>query len=1068
MNQALFKTGRPILLYTIMYFFAYQVAFLFPDARSLPMTIWPAGGIALAALILNPFRLWKLYIPVFFIAAVAANMLLAQIPFSAGIGFALSNILKSFFCALFIRTFSRSSSVTFSRFQEVACLIVCAFVINALISLLEAATSFYFSGTSFSSAWIAWYIADLLGILLITPFVVSFARANDLFVIVREKKLIESAAFLLIWTLSSILIFVTPTQQFHVSLHPYMLIALLLWPAFRLRLQIVSLAMITLTIIAFTGNNMNQDFFLDTFANGSNFTLNLQVFLAFTAIMGYFFSASGSERHITEDKNRESEKRYKSLFDQTSEGLMIMSKDLIILEVNDAFAKMHGYSINELIGQHISILDVNIPPDKQIDPDFVNIIEDKKVAYFEVSHRHSNGHIFPLRATSSTIQIGTESFYLTFHHDITEQRKIEDALKERTQFTESLLKISPDSIYMYDLIKKTITYSNDGIINILGYNVDEIQQMGPLILPQLMHPDDYKRYLAVTIKKYSSLKENEITGSQIRMLHKDGNYRWLQANEIVYRRLDNGEPEQIFGVIHNITEMKEKEQQLEENDYFFRESQRVAGIGSYKLYIKDDHWVASDAFYQVLGIDKNYPVTTQGLIDLVHPDDITMMRDYLFQEVIERHKLFNKEYRIIRFSDKETRWISNQGKIVLDSDGTPLYLIGTTQDITERKNSEAILQKSQKLESLGILAGGIAHDFNNLMGGIFGYIDIAISTSNDNSVQKYLSKALSTIDRAKELTSRLLTFAKGGAPIQKVMPLFPFVQETVQFALSGSSVKSSFTIAHDLRNCNIDKDQIAQVIDNIVINAVQAMPKGGEINVTAENVSLKDKEVPTLDAGTYVRISIQDHGIGIEKENLHKLFVPFYTTKPTGHGLGLATSYSIIHRHHGTIEVNSEAGSGTTVYIYIPATAVMTITESAESAAHNGHGLFIVMDDEEVMRDTITVMLEKLGYEVVSTIDGLQTIDTLKKLLPDKVVTGILLDLTIPGGMGGRETLIAIRKFITTIPVFVVSGYADDPIMKDPSQFGFSGSICKPFRKAELTSMLERYNNKQHSGASPV
>ncbi len=1058
MKQALFKTGIPVLLYTIVYIFAHQVAFLFPDTRSFTMTIWPAGGIALAALILNPFKLWKLYIPVFFIAAVAADMLLAHIPFSASIGFVSSNILESLFSALLIRNFCKSSLVNFSRFREVVCLVACAFVINAFTSIIGAATSVYFSGTSFTSAWISWYIADLLGLLLITPFVVTVVKANDFSIIIREKKLIESAAFLLLWTLSSLLIFAFPIQQqFQLAPHPYMLIALLLWPAFRLRLQIVSLALITLTIIAFTGNAMNHDLIWDTSVNETNSIFHLQVFLAFTAIIGYFFSASSSERRISEEKNRESEKRYKNLFDQTNEGLMIMSTNLIIIEVNNAFAKMHGYSISELIGQHIAFLNVNISPDKPVDPYFVNLLKTNSLAHFDVNHRHADGGIFPVRVTSSSIQIGNELFFLTFHQDITEQRKMEEALKERTQFTESLLKLSPDSLYIYDIIKKTSIYSNDGFQRILDYSIDEIQQMGPSMIQNLMHPDDYEEYLATTIKKYSSLKDNEILSTQFRMLHKDGNYRWLQANEIVYRRLDNGEPEQIFGIIHNITEMKEKEQQLEENDYFFRESQRVAGIGSYNLHIKDDCWVASDGLYQVFGIDKNYPCTTQGWLDLIHPDDSTMMRNYLLQEVIERHGLFNKEYRIIRFSDKEIRWVNGQGKVVLDNNGSPMYMIGTIQDVTERKNTEIMLQKSQKLESLGILAGGIAHDFNNLMGGIFGYIDIAMSASNDDDVQKYLSKALSTIDRARELTSRLLTFAKGGAPIQKVMPLFPFVQETVQFALSGSSVKSSFTIAHDLWNCNIDKDQIAQVIDNIVINAVQAMPDGGEINVTAENVSLKEKEIPALNAGNYVRISIQDHGIGIDKENMHKLFVPFYTTKPTGHGLGLATSYSILHRHQGTIEVDSEAGNGTTVYIYIPATAVMTFTELPESNTHNGQGLFIVMDDEEVMRDTVTVMLEKLGYEVVSTIDGLQAIDTLKKLLPDKVITGILLDLTIPGGMGGRETLNNIRTFNTTIPVFVVSGYADDPIMKDPSQFGFSGSLCKPFRKAELTSMLEKY-----------
>ncbi|MGE5671226.1 MAG: PAS domain S-box protein, partial [Fibrobacterota bacterium] len=740
MRQRNINVAIPIILYMIAYVFAHQVAFFFPNTRSFTLMIWPAGGIALAALILNPFRLWYYYIPAFFMTGVGANMFLAHIPLSASIGFMSANILESTFCALLIRRFCKSSLIDFTRIQELLCLIASAFIVDAFTSAIGALTSVYISGTSFVKAWTLWYIADILGILLITPFVVSFVRTKFFLKHIITKNATESIAFLIVWMLSCYFIFIYPlSADFALAPHPYMLIALLLWPAFRLRLQIVSLALITLAIIAFTGNAMNHDILLETAKDETSSIFHLQVFLAFTAIIGYFFYASSSERRITEEKNKESEKRYKNLFDQTNEGLMIMSTNFIILEVNDAFAKMHGYSISEMVGQHIAFLDADIPPNKVVNPDILNLLKNNSVANFDVNHRHADGHIFPVRVTSSIIQIGNESFYLAFHQDVTEQRKMEVDLKERTQFTESLLKISPDSLYIYDLVKKKNVYINGSIQDILGYSADDIQKMGSSMITQLMHPDDLEEYRCTTIKKYATLKENERLSTQYRMLHKDGQYRWLLSNEIIYRRSNNGEPEQIFGILHNITELKEKEQQLEERNFFFRESQKSASIGSYRLFIKQDRWEASEGLFLIFGIDATYPGTTQGWLKLVHPEDSAMMNKYLSEEVIGKQKPFNKEYRIIRENDHEIRWVHGQGVVELDKDGSPMYMVGTIQDITDRKKTEGIVQNAQKLESLGILAGGIAHDFNNLMGGIFGYIDIAISNSNDEKVTKYLT-----------------------------------------------------------------------------------------------------------------------------------------------------------------------------------------------------------------------------------------------------------------------------------------------------------------------------------------
>ena len=377
----------------------------------------------------------------------------------------------------------------------------------------------------------------------------------------------------------------------------------------------------------------------------------------------------------------------------------------------------------------------------------------------------------------------------------------------------------------------------------------------------------------------------------------------------------------------------------------------------------------------------------------------------------------------------------------------------------ERENMLKKTQNMDRLESLGILAGGIAHDFNNLMGGILGYIDMARLITKEGKVSSYLSKAMNAIDRARALTGQLLTFAKGGAPIQKIDHLFPFVEETAKFALSGANVSCNFDVPQDLWACNFDKNQIGQVIDNFVINAQQAMPVGGTIEFSSRNITFAENEHPLLEKGNYVKISITDTGIGIPKELLAKIFDPFFTTKPKGHGLGLATCYSIIKRHGGCIDVESEQGKGSTFHVYLPAsTETVSAAKKKTVKTHHGSGTFLVMDDEEVMRETISDMLGALGYTVVSKNHGQGAIDFYhSETKSNRTIVGMIFDLTVPGGMDGKAAIEEIRKTNKDIPAFVASGYADDPVMKNPAEYGFSASICKPFMRKELTEMLNRY-----------
>ncbi|MGE5672198.1 MAG: ATP-binding protein, partial [Fibrobacterota bacterium] len=414
-------------------------------------------------------------------------------------------------------------------------------------------------------------------------------------------------------------------------------------------------------------------------------------------------------------------------------------------------------------------------------------------------------------------------------------------------------------------------------------------------------------------------------------------------------------------------------------------------------------------------------------------------------------------HTVIIAKDGTERIIADSAAPIRDRKKRIIGVVLVFRDITEKEKLLQAIQRNQKLESLGLLAGGIAHDFNNLMGGLFGYIDMAIDESSEEKVVKRLSKAMATIDRARGLTQQLLTFAKGGNPIQEATPITQLIQDTAYFALSGSNVTCRFDLADDLSWCNIDKNQISQVIDNIVINAQQAMPNGGSVLITAKNVTIAENEHPILSKGNYVKVSATDTGIGISKKILSRIFDPFFTTKPKGHGLGLATCYSIVNRHCGAIDVESVLDEGTTFHVYLPASEATRSEDLVKTEIkHRGCGKIVIMDDEEVMQETIMDMLEKLGYTVECKNDGTPTLEYfISEYDAKRPITAFILDLTIPGGMGGKDVVREIRKLDTKVPVFVASGYADDPIMKKPAEYGFTASIVKPFRIADLANLLE-------------
>lgn len=385
------------------------------------------------------------------------------------------------------------------------------------------------------------------------------------------------------------------------------------------------------------------------------------------------------------------------------------------------------------------------------------------------------------------------------------------------------------------------------------------------------------------------------------------------------------------------------------------------------------------------------------------------------------------------------------------------------EDITDKKRMSEELLKASKLESLGVLAGGIAHDFNNLLTVIVGNLALTkMMLCEQEELMELLTEAEKASFQAKGLTQQLLTFARGGAPIRETASINDLIRESSRFALSGSNVSCKYNIANDLWPVDIDRGQMSQVINNLIINAVQAMPDGGKIKIDAQNIQVFDDQVLGLPGGKFVLISIQDQGRGIKEELYSRIFDPYFTTKETGSGLGLATSYSIIRKHSGYITLKSRIGEGTTFYIYLPASErELEVKCSKDTVAIPGKGKILLMDDEKRITEVAGQILDSIGYEVEQAHEGQETIFKYKKSIDaGRKFDLIIMDLTVPGGMGGKETIEELLKIDPKVRVIVSSGYANDPIMADYEHWGFKGVIVKPYGVKELSETIARVINQ--------
>ena len=380
------------------------------------------------------------------------------------------------------------------------------------------------------------------------------------------------------------------------------------------------------------------------------------------------------------------------------------------------------------------------------------------------------------------------------------------------------------------------------------------------------------------------------------------------------------------------------------------------------------------------------------------------------------------------------------------------------RDITEKQRADAERRKAETLEQLGLLAGGIAHDFNNLLTAVIGNISLAalLLPPNDEMSDR-LDDARNASLRARDLAHQLLTFSRGGAPIKKAACIASLIEETVSFSLRGSQSRSVVAIAPNLWSTEFDPGQISQVIANLVVNAEQAMPDGGTLHVDCDNFPCPPEtapSIPDLVPGDYIRIRVRDEGVGIPEQCLKQIFDPYFTTKPSGNGLGLATTYSIVKNHSGLITVESEQDCGSTFTVYLPATRQETVPVEPTPISDepiNGSGRILIVDDEEGIRALAEFALSRFGYEVVGAETASQGIELYREaLICGQRFDLVILDLTLPGGIGGKEALKALIEIDPMVTAIVSSGYATDATLCRYEDLGFRGVIVKPYEAAEL------------------
>jgi PAS domain S-box-containing protein len=802
-----------------------------------------------------------------------------------------------------------------------------------------------------------------------------------------------------------------------------------------------------------------------------------------------------TERKRMEQALRESEEKFSKAFVSSPAIVAITTiKDGRYLDINDSYTKATGYSRKEIIGKQTTAIAI-WANEKDRARMFRILKEQGRISKEEFDFRMKSGEIRTWLFSAEPIAIGGEECLIGVSVDITEHKRVEEELEKERQEINLILDSSPPLVW-YKNIDGRFLRVNKAFAESLNMPAEDIEgktvfDLFSADIAQSMTDDD-REVLNSGRPKLNIVEQYEAAAG----------LRWVQTDKVPV--LDkNGETQAIIGFAVDITERKQAEQRV---NYLNQTLRSIRNVNQLITREKDrdkllqgicNAFVQTRSFYMawIVLFDESRHLITYAQSGM--PNDFSLVVEAIKQgnlpSCVEK-ALKNKQVVIIEDPGKcvgcqmfEKSLDYSSMSVRLEYDGNvygvlcgslpremltdidePNLFEEVASDIAfalynmERESDYRRLEQERlraaKLESIGTLAGGIAHDFNNLLTGIMGNIGLVkTNISPSNASYEMLDEAEKAALRAKDLTQQLLTFARGGKPVKKSVNIAEIIRESAAFALRGSKAREELSLPDDLWTIDADEGQISQVINNLAINADEAMPAGGTLKIQAKNSTLKKTDIPFLPSGDYVRIDIADTGIGISPEHLQRIFEPYFTTKQRGSGLGLTTAYSIVRNHGGTILADSIQNKGSTFHIYLPATKKTMKGGKKMKAVSSGQagGKVLVMDDEEIIRKMLNNMLSLAGYTVELSADGAEALEKYQQAKKaGDPFNAVIMDLTIPGGMGGKEAVQKLLEIDPQAKVIVSSGYATDPIMSEYKKYGFKAVIAKPYSVKQLQETL--------------